>query len=430
MALLLVPLIGALGMAVEGSSWLFTSRAAQNAADSAAVAAANNGSTAVTSSHYQYEWEAWANAKSYGFDNGSNATVTVSRNVACPDGTSTCYSATVTQVMPIYLTRMVGFNGDTDLSGGRRGTTITSTAVAESISSIKYPSCLTATGNDSGGNGVQTKGAPFSNMAGCTISATGPNSQVSCNGQGIGGNPSIFATSSIDSVCSNGVRMSNRPTSAYTDPYANYYQNIPCSINGASTNCASGSSISCAPYSGSFTVGNCYTASSGNTINISSQTLSPGGPGVVYIQNANVSFDNVSLVSSNVTFVFTGTTPGGFTGGKKGSLDITAPQSGTWSGVGAYQDTHLATSTWKAADWSQNGNGPTVDIMGLMYLPRTDVSFGGGAGGSSKTSTCYVAVYHSYDTNGTGISMTRSGCPAAGLNDLPTIQFARAALVQ
>jgi hypothetical protein len=151
---------------------------------------------------------------------------------------------------------------------------------------------------------------------------------------------------------------------------------------------------------------------------------------VVYIKNASVSFDNADLASSNVTFVFTGTTPGGFIGGKKGSLNITAPTSGTWSGIGAYQDDHLATSSYTASSWSQNGGSPTVNITGLIYLPRTDVSFGGGSGGYVGTPSCYVAVYHSYDTNGTGISMNRSGCASAGLNNLPTVKLTRASIVQ
>jgi Flp pilus assembly protein TadG len=441
MALLLVPLVGGLGMAVEASSWLLAGRASQNAADSAVVAAANNASTTQVSSHYQYEWEAWANAKTYGFSNGANATVTVARNVACPDGTSACYSATVTKVMPIYLTRVVGFLGDTDLGGGLRGMTITSTALAEPISAISYPTCLTATGNDSSGDGVQTKGAPFSNMAGCSVSATGAGSKVDCNGQGIGGNPSVFATSTIDSACTGGIARANQSTSEYTDPYADLYKNIPCSVSGASSNCAAGGPT-CGSFSGTLTLGACYSGDvaysspKGKASNTAVTLAGDSTNGsVVYIKNGSVNLDYLALTATNVTFVFTGASPGGFTGGgKSGSLNITGPgtsaSTSPWKGVAVYQDASQASAGYTATAWSDNGNAPSVDITGLIYLPKTDVSFGGGAGGPSGTPSCYIAVYHSYDTNGTGISMTRSGCAAAGLTDLPTIKLMRAAIVQ
>jgi Flp pilus assembly protein TadG len=420
MALMLVPVVGALGMGVEASNWYFLSRATQNAADSAAIAAADN---AVST---QFQTEGRANAQSYGFTNGSGgATVTVTSGVTCPDATSACYQAVVTKVVPIYLTAVVGFTGDTTLSG-RPAKTITSTALAEPISKISYPACLTATGNDSGGDGVSTKGAPFSNMPGCAIAATGASSKVDCNGQGIGGNPSIFATSTIASACTSGLEAANQSSSAYVDPYANDYKNIPCSVSGGtSPNCASGA-VTCSAYAGTLTAGACYSGD----ISLSSQTLNPSSPSVIYIKNGSINLDNAALTSTNVTFVFTGATPGGFTGGKKGSLNLTAPTSGTWSGIAAYQDTSLAASTYTASSWSDNGNSPTVDIIGLLYLPRTDVSFGGGAGATTGTSSCFVAVVHSFDTNGTAFSMTRSGCTADGLGNIPTIQLVRAALVQ
>lgn len=420
-AVLLVPIIGALSLGVETSSWFVAGRAAQNAADSAAVAAANNGVST------EYLSEGRANAARYGFTHASNnVTVNVQSGQACPDGSTACYKATVTKVMPIYLTRIVGFSGDTTI-GAQPAKTVTSVAWAEPISGINYPSCLTSTGNGSSGKGIQTKGAPFSNMPGCSISATGPSSPVDCNGQGIGGNPSIFSTSSISSACTGGSTAANRPSSVFSDPYADDYKKIPCTINGETTNCASGS-VSCGAFSGTLTAGACY---SGNVNLSGANNINPTGPSVIYIKNGNLNLNtNATLTANNVTFVFTGSSVGGITGGKQGAVSITAPSSGAWSGVAAYQDTHQVSSTYTANPWTQNGGTPTVDITGLMYLPRTDVDFGGGAGAATKPTTCYIAIYHSYAVNGTGLNMTRTGCAAAGLTELPTVQILRAALVK
>lgn len=442
-AVLLVPIIGALSLGVETSSWFVAGRAAQNAADSAAVAAANNGVST------EYLSEGRANAARYGFTHASNnVTVNVQSGQACPDGSTACYKATVTKVMPIYLTRIVGFDGDTTI-GAQPAKTVTSIAWAEPISAINFPSCLTTTGNDSGGSGLNLKGIPFSSMQGCSISAVGPSSPVNCNGQGVGGDPSVFSTSTIDARCTNGRITQNRPVNGYNDPYSGYYKKIPCGVNSGdpSSNCdPSKSAPSCNnfPAGGALTVGACYNGNvsyskpSGKLKNTTVNLDGGSGGGVIYIKNGNINLDYLNLNATNVTFVFTGTNPGGFVGGgKDGVLNISGPGPGApWSGVAAYQDTHLANPGYTATKWSENGNAPTIDVVGLMYLPKTDVSFGGGAGctvagcDKSAPSSCFISIFHSFDANGTGLAMTRSGCAAAGLTELPTVQILRAALVK
>jgi len=443
-ALLLAPIIGALCMGVEASSWFVMRRAAQNAADSAAVAAANNAAV-YNGTKAQWQAEGKATARRYGFTDGANnATVTIDTadvtSEQCPDGATTkCFKATVTKKVPIYLAAVVGYRGNTTI-GTRRAVLVTSYAYAEPVSGIKYPTCLTVTGTGSSGSGIDTKGAPFSNMKGCSISAIGPTTNVTCNAGGIGGQPSIFATGTVDTACTTGNILSNGPSTAYVDPYKDYYKKIPCGINSgdATANCDSAATApTCAPFTGTLTLGSCYTGNinypdpGGGT---KFQTVSLTGPstgGVVYVKNGSVNLNYLKLVTTDVTFVFTGTTPGGFTDGSKdGSLDLNAPGSGTWSGVAAYQDTHLASSTWLAPSLANNGNTPKLDLIGLLYLPRTDADFGGGAGQTTKATTCYIAVLHSFQVNGTALSMTRSGCTAEGLGVLPTVTILRAALVK
>ena len=108
-ALALPALIGATGLSAEVSYWYLTQRSMQNAADSAAIAAATNGTA-------NYAVEAKAAAARYGFVDGlNNITVTASNTATCPSGGANCYSATVTGYVPVFLSQVIGYKGTTAL---------------------------------------------------------------------------------------------------------------------------------------------------------------------------------------------------------------------------------------------------------------------------------------------------------------------------
>src|SRR5579875_80370 len=92
--LLLLILIGFIGLAIDTAVWYRTQRALQNAADSAAVAAALNGSST-------YQAEAKAVSARYGFTDGAaGITVTALNNQTCPNGQTDCYSVTIADAAP------------------------------------------------------------------------------------------------------------------------------------------------------------------------------------------------------------------------------------------------------------------------------------------------------------------------------------------
>ncbi len=100
-ALMLVPLIGGMGMATEVSNWYLTHRAMQNAADSAAIAAATNGTgteaNKCTGSDFCYEAKAAAGRFGY-VDGAGNATITASylnAPAGCPGSVPSCYQVTI-----------------------------------------------------------------------------------------------------------------------------------------------------------------------------------------------------------------------------------------------------------------------------------------------------------------------------------------------
>src|SRR5215467_13776439 len=85
---LMVPLVGTIGLGFEVSNWYLTTRAMQNAADAAAIAAATN----ATNGGSNYDVEAKAVAAQYGFVDGrANNTVTVTKVSNTTTCSSGCY---------------------------------------------------------------------------------------------------------------------------------------------------------------------------------------------------------------------------------------------------------------------------------------------------------------------------------------------------
>jgi Flp pilus assembly protein TadG len=99
-------LIGAMGLAAEVSYWRVHQRSLQNAADAAAIAAATNGGST-------YVAEAQAVAAQYGFQNDAgNVTVTVTNPNTASGCTSKCYNVQISDKLPLLLTSIVGFRGN------------------------------------------------------------------------------------------------------------------------------------------------------------------------------------------------------------------------------------------------------------------------------------------------------------------------------
>src|SRR5579859_4737478 len=126
MGVLLPVIVGGLGLGFEVSNWYMRTRSMQNAADAAAIAAATNASS-------NYDVEAKAVAAQYGYVNGSNnVTVTPSNAATCPSVPNInppCYSVTITSLVPLYLSQIVGYTGDTTLNGSQEKT-LSSEAIA------------------------------------------------------------------------------------------------------------------------------------------------------------------------------------------------------------------------------------------------------------------------------------------------------------
>lgn len=411
-AFVLPVLLGAFAIGFETTDWYQTQRSAQNAADSAVIAAATNGTAT-------YATEAKAVAATLGFPDGVNGvTVAASNAATCPTGGTTCYSVTISTSVPLFLTRLVGYRGDTTIAGSP-GKLIAATAVA-SMSTSPRTYCLLALASSGASQGVRANGAPNANLNGCnTMSNTASN----CNGGNLNATEGDAHNTSTGCGAS---QASNLPVLA--DPYLSLASNIPANPCSSYPQEPTHKGDKALPSTNQLSGALSW---SGTTIlcgdvqltgNVSLTTSSPGA--VLVIENGQLDTNGYTLqtlLNSGLTVIFSGTTASGYThaptGG--GTLDIAAPTSGTWSGVSLYQDPNLTSGV----DISSAGNSPTWNLTGLVYLPHSSVTLSGAVNKSTNGYSCFALVIDNVTINGTGYILDEGQCSQAGLNQ-PTEQIA------
>jgi hypothetical protein len=412
-ALMLPVLMGSFGLGTEVASWYANQRAMQNAADSAALAAASNATAS-------YDTEAKAVAAKYGFVDGQDGVaITTADSVACPDGTSVCYSVTIAKPLPLILAQFVGYSGDTTF-GGAPAKRIRAVAVAEQ-GTIQRPYCLVALGDT--GTTLRGNGGPFADLSGCNVMSNG---DATCNGHDLGAEAGD--AHGTNDGCG-AVRHSNLPE--LTDAYASLRSNIPadtCSSypqEPAKTGTALPASNQ---FSGTYLWSGVQKVCGDMQLNGPVTIDNSSGAAVLVIYNGDLDTNGYTLQTSdgsNLTVIFAGSN--GYshvpTGG--GTLDFAAPTSGVWSGVAMYQDPNLRSGV----DVSAAGNSPTWDITGLVYLPHSSVTFSGAVNKSSHGDSCFAMVVNDVTINGTGSILAHGQCDSAGLT-MPTNEVpGRAVLV-
>ena len=408
MSALLAPVVlGTFGLGTEVASWYSIQRQMQNAADSAVTAAATNGTAAFAD-------EARAITGRYGFTNGqAGVVVTALEEQPCPDATNECYKVIVRKPVPLMLARIVGFRGNTQVSG-QPAEMLTAYAVAIQDTAPR-PYCIVALANSNDPEALRTNGNPNANLVGCNVIS---NTDATCNGHDL--NADVGDAHGTNDGC--GLkRHSNVPKigdqysglasnivsdSSCTDPW------LPAKKGGSPPPQNQLSGVR--PLAGNFAVCGDLQLTGDTTINTGA------GGAVITITNGNLDTNGFKLQTSNgsaVTIVFTGDNGGGYshipTGG--GTIDVAAPKGGPWSGVAMYQDPALH----NGVDLTNAGNSPTWDITGLVYMPHADVTLSGAVNKSSNGKSCFVMVVDTLVVNGTGSILSHGECAQAGVT-MPT----------
>jgi Flp pilus assembly protein TadG len=428
-AVLILPLAALLGMATEGGSWFLITRAMQNAADSAVIAAATNGGNAAVGST-DYINEGKAIASSYGFVNGaSKTTVTVSAPAKYPSVTacvsSNCYRVNITKTVPLYLMELVGYKGNTTV--GSLGAQQLSTVALATLEPVNAPFCLTATGGSGSGkkaDAITANGVPASSIA-CNIQSGG---NANCNGK------NGLTTGWSDAVGTNDCGSKQHTISAVTDPYAGSASNIP------SYTCGSYSFVPKKKNDPALSTSNQWTANSLPTNPVCGDyqlqndiTLSTGG--TLVIENGNLDLNGHTLSTTGtagLTIILTGTSSSSYShvivdsaGG--GALNVSSPTSGTWSGMTIYQDPNVAPQKL-----TYSGNSPSWDISGIIYMPKTDLTASGSVLQAANGHRCFTLVVNTLTVNGTGdlfYQNPQSECPLQGVTSPTNLAYVVGALV-
>jgi Flp pilus assembly protein TadG len=403
--------VAVVGLGIDVIGWYRTHRALQNAADSAAIAAATNGSGS-------FQSEAKAVAAQYGYVDGTGGvTVTAADKQPCPDGTTSCYLVTVAMTSaPQFFSQVIGLPAPA----------LSSAAMAGGSQTHSY--CILALASDGTNPGIRSDGSNSADLTGCSImSDTGS----TCNGHNL--NATYGDAHGTNNGC--GVtEHSNVPV--VSDPYAGLANNIPA-------NTCNKSAYQWEDKKGNGgntwgTVGVTTTMSLPATTIVCGDlklngpvTLTSGSPGsVLVIENGELDTNGQTLSTASgsaLTVIFSGdpTDTHNHYPTNSGTLDFMAPTTGPWKGVVIYQDPNLT----KGLDFTYAGNNPTWDITGLVYLPKANVAFKGAVNKSSYGASCFALVVNSVLISGTGDILQTGGCAAAGLT-LPTDTIALAGLVQ
>lgn len=408
-ALLAPVLLGTFGLGTEVASWYSVQRQMQNAADSAASAAATNGSVTFAD-------EARAVTANYGFVNGQGGViVNALNNQPCPDGTATCYRVIVNKPVALALAPLVGYQGNARI-GEAPAQLLTASATA--IRDVQpRPYCIVALASSGASPALRTNGAPFANLAGCNVMS---NTDAQCNGHDL--KADVGDAHGANDGC--GVKR-NSKVAAISDQYAARASAIP------DVACPSGFPVAPSKkndpplpagnqLSGSVPLSG-IAARCGDVQLVGDTTIETSAEGAaLVIRNGNLDLNGHTLQTSNgsaLTIIFTGENGAnyGHTPIGGGTLDIRAPSSGFWSGVAIYQNPSLT----KNVDISEAGNSPTWNITGLVYLPHADVTFSGAVNKSSYGASCFTLVVDKLLINGTGSILAHGECGLAGLT-MPT----------
>lgn len=448
-ALLLVPLIGMLGMAGEGSGWFLVQRAAQNAADQAALAAAANNCQAAGSCSATYDQEAAAVSRKYNFLNGTNDTSVVADITtapATPCASNTCYRVTIQRNVPVFMLRIVGYSGTATTSSGEAATNVFARATATRVKS-DTEFCITTLSSSS--TSFEANGTPNLDLSTCAIFS--PNGGTSCTNQAGGKVLTSY-------VANTGKTNDNCGTEQLTDlslldPYAPLKSNLP----DAGTQCSNtyfqdGNKKNPLPASNILTAGSKSFSMAGRycgDVRLDGDVTVNAGNNILLIENGHLDLNGHKLTApsgSNLTIIFSGPagdtthehficsssiTPSNCTSSQNGGvLDFSAPNSGTWSGVAIYQDPRLGTG--KKVDMVDNGNSPQWDITGMIYAPRSNFTLSGAINKATSGLACLSFFVNSILVNGTGsiFATPTKDCKLAGIDPGSVQTLQKVALIQ
>ncbi|MGB8603111.1 MAG: pilus assembly protein TadG-related protein [Rhizomicrobium sp.] len=354
-AFCLIPLLAAIGGAVDFSRYYDTRAALQNALDASVLAGAAENSATIAATTFN----------SWNVSVGSGAvTLTSASYTGCTSSDTTC-TGTYTGSVSTYFAAIIGM----------KSIPLTVTATAEKSAGTTTNGVCLLVKDPSSSDTFYVNGTI--NAAQCEIDVL-TNSTASAV---------IDGTINAAKICLKGSASTNKkPANYYTNCSTNsdIYAGVLPAISNASCNSASGEDTE--NVNGGAVVIPAGTHCEHITLNGSGTvTLNPGvygggitiqgpnvtlAPGVYIIKNAQWVFNGGTHSGTGVTFYFADTAAsfkfnGGYT-------TFSAPTSGTYSGILMYEPVGLSTSNWPDMNVGGTWNG-------LVYLPSRNFKLNSGA---------------------------------------------------
>jgi Flp pilus assembly protein TadG len=393
-ALALVPMVGAVGVAVDYSRANNVKAGLQATLDAAVLAAAKDG----TSNWAQTALNIFnANLAAKG---ASVTTPTFTLN-------NGIYSGKATAAVPAE------FLGIFKVSSINAGATS-----AASTGDDPDTSCILTLDHGKASSDVSLtfNGAPDVNLSGCAIRS---NTSLSCNGHSGG------ATASIAAGTASGCTNPKSNAKVVPDIYAPLAGNITAKCGALTVGATwvpgtppSPPALITVNQTGYIEYHICGDLTlSGNGYLTGS---APALDSVIIIENGSITIaNNASINTVRTTIVLTGNNsyassinfPNG--NGHAATLSLSPPTGAgnPWQGVSLYQNPVLTNSvddTW--------GPGATFNADGVVYLPNANVVIHGSS--ASNNAQCTKIVANSYTTNGSvnlSYKQTASGCTSLGM---------------
>jgi hypothetical protein len=438
LALALTVIIGFAGLGTEVASWYLIKRTMQGAADTAAATAAAELAASSSATSAQMTSAAKSIAAKYGFVDGTaSTTVTVNNPPATTTGLANCSApfAGFNCYVEVLVTQP-----QTPLLSGvflSSGPTIEARAVALANTTATADGCVVALSEAAHAIDISTVGSPALTLNDCAIYDNSPDSPGALT---LGGAATISAKAAyiVGTVSGSGLTTTDGTftgVNAIPDPYADRSFTWPSPRpNAASnTNCDqnnySGSPATLNPTSGkAYVLCNGFTVHGNKTVNLC--------PGVYIVDQGSVDWNSGTLnapPTTNISTLCPGNTTGGVTivlandvsGGAPADITIngnftvnlTAPTSGTTKGIAFFEDRVAC-----AGCSNKVNGGSSQSITGVIYFPKNNITYSGGASTGGPVCTKLVANTISFKGN----SSFNSSCTSSGTG---TINYTNGTLV-
>jgi hypothetical protein len=389
---------GLAGLGTEAANWYFTQRAIQGATD----AAAHTGATALMggTTSTAAKTEAKSVAANFGFSSGGGATVTVNNPPASGShtGDSSAVEVIISQPMTLMLSGLFVSSAPT----------IKARSVALKPSQTNPPCLMTLDTHSE--TSLSTSGTPSLNLNSCSlyVNSAGTGALTMNGGTITASHAYVVGTvggTGLTATTTSGVDPHPDPYASISTPsYSGCDQNS-YKVTGNKTNTISASSGT------AYVFCNGLQVQGGSTLNLCPGTyvidqgsldLKGGGTLNAPPSTGCTSSGGVTIFLTNHT---TSGSPADVSIAANSTLNITAPTSGSLSGIAVFQDRVTCGSCSNSL-----GGGSTQNITGALYFPNNAVSYTGGASTGGAVCTQLIA----YQITFKGNSNFNSSCASAG----------------